>query len=171
MARRNPVCWLMTDERMGDRLWRALRRLPPGSGVVFRHHGTAPAQRRLLLRRIERIAVARRLIVSAAGGSGKGGTHGPGRPVRPGSPHSAAAHDRREAIRAVRAGADVLFVSPVFATRSHPGAPAIGPLTAAHVGRGLDAAVIALGGMDERRWRRIRRWGFDGWAAIDAWLA
>ncbi|MEJ8630952.1 hypothetical protein P0F65_16040 [Sphingomonas sp. I4] len=40
MADRYPVTWLMTDERLGDGLWRALARLPPGSGVVFRHHAT-----------------------------------------------------------------------------------------------------------------------------------
>ena len=33
-----PHCWLMTDERMGDRLWAAIDRLPIGDGgVVVRH--------------------------------------------------------------------------------------------------------------------------------------
>lgn len=170
MARRNPVCWLMTDERMGEELWRSLRRLPPGAGVVFRHHATPAATRRRLLRRVERIAAARRLtLIVAGGGSGKAGRHGLSG-ARVGTVHSAPAHDRREAIRAIRAGARVLFVSPVYATRSHPGAPAIGPVAAARVARGLGATTIALGGVDRRRWQRIRRWGFDGWGAIDAWL-
>jgi thiamine-phosphate pyrophosphorylase len=156
----------MTDERIGDALWPALRRLPPGGGVVFRHHSTPPAARRTLLRRVERIATARRLVLLVAGGgSGKAPGYG-----RVGGAGGAAAHDRREAIRATRAGTSILFVSPVFATRSHPGAAAIGPLAAARIGRGLDAAVIALGGMTPRRWRRTRRFGFDGWAAIDAWM-
>jgi thiamine-phosphate pyrophosphorylase len=30
--------------------------------------------------------------------------------------------------------------------------------------------VIALGGMGERRFRRIQRLGFSGWAGIDAWI-
>ena len=38
----------MTDERLGDGLWAALERLPKGSGVVFRHYGLAPAERRAL---------------------------------------------------------------------------------------------------------------------------
>ena len=33
-----PREWLMTDERMGDRLWEAIDGMPPGSGVVFRHY-------------------------------------------------------------------------------------------------------------------------------------
>ena len=168
MARRYPVCWLMTDERMGERLWSALRRLPPGAGVVFRHHATPPAARQALLRRVERIATARRLaLMVTGGGSGKAGVHGLGCGC---GLLSTSAHDRRQAIAGVRVGAAVLFVSPVFATRSHPGAPALGPMRAARIGRGLGAWVVALGGMDARRWRRIARLGFDGWAAIDAWV-
>jgi len=30
--------------------------------------------------------------------------------------------------------------------------------------------MIALGGMTESHWRRIQRFGFHGWAAIDAWI-
>ena len=169
MARRNPVRWLMTDERMGEALWPALRALPPGCGVVFRHYATPPAARRALLRQVKRIATARRLVLSVAdGGNGKAAVHG----LAPGgtSLRTASAHGRREARRAVRAGATLLFVSPVYATRSHPGARAAGPLVAARFGAGLGVAIIALGGMDERRWRRIRWLGFDGWAAIDAWV-
>jgi len=151
----------MTDERIGDALWPALRRLPPGSGVVFRHHATPPRERRALFLRVRRIATARRLLIVGVGAMpGAAGRHG-GRGAT-----TAPAHDRREAIR--HRDARYLFVSPVFATRSHPGAPALGPMKAARIACGLGPAVIALGGMDERRWRRIRRLGFDGWAAIDA---
>ena len=110
-----------------------------------------------------------RSLTVAGGGSGKGGVHG----VMPGPRavfRTASAHDRRQAIRAARAGASVLFVSPVYATRSHPGAAPAGPIAAAHIGRGLGVGIVALGGMNARRWRRISRLGFDGWAAIDAWL-
>jgi thiamine-phosphate pyrophosphorylase len=79
------------------------------------------------------------------------------------------AHDRREAVTGKRAGAAILFVSPVFPTRSHPGAPPLGPMRAARIGRGLGLMVIGLGGMTARRWGRVRRLGFDGWAGIDAW--
>ena len=162
-----PTVWLMTDERLGTGLWAALRRLPPGAGVVFRHYGTANRERRALFLAMRRIAHARRLVLVVAGGGlpGADGVHrvrGPGLVTWP-------AHDRREAIAGKRAGARVLFVSPVFPTRSHPGAPALGPMRAAQVGRGLGVAVIALGGMTARRWRRVRVLGFDGWAGIDAW--
>jgi len=166
VTRRNPVPaeWLFTDERIGDALWTALRRLPPGAGVVFRHHATPPAQRRRLLRRVRRIATARRLLLVVAGWAPAGSLrHG----RAPGA-FSWPAHDRRQAIAGARAGARVLFVSPVFATRSHPGAAPIGPMAAARIARGLGVAV-ALGGMTRRRWQRVRTLGLAGWAAIDAW--
>lgn len=167
MSPRNPVPaeWLFTDERLGEALWAALRRLPPGAGVVFRHHATPPAERRRLLRRVRRIATARRLLLVVAGEAPAGSLHhGRARPA-----YSWPAHDRRQAIEGARAGARVLFVSPVFATRSHPGAPPIGAMRAARIARGLGVA-IALGGMTRRRWLRVRRLELAGWAAIDSWM-
>jgi thiamine-phosphate pyrophosphorylase len=152
----------MTDERIGDALLPIVRGLPPGSGVVFRHLATPRAERHALLRRVHRIAVARRLVLTVVAGPLGLAAHG-GQNAR-----SAPAHDRREAIAGARAGAVYLFVSPVFVTQTHPGAPALGVRRALAIGRGLPASVIALGGMSERRWRY--RAGFDGWAAIDAWL-
>jgi thiamine-phosphate pyrophosphorylase len=159
----------MTDERIGDGLWAALRRLPRGSGVVFRHYATAARERRMLFRRVLRIARTRGLVVVRAGertGFGEDGVHGG---ARGSGLRTAPAHDRREAVAAVRRGAEVVFVSPVFGTRSHPGAEALGARAARRVSQGLPVVAIALGGMDARRFRGIT--GFDGWAAIDAWGA
>lgn len=166
MRARHPAIWLMTDERVGEALWMALRALPPGAGVVFRHHATPSRERLALFRRVHRIARARRLVLVSAGGPlpGADGVHkgrGPGLRTGP-------AHDRREAIAAKGAGASLVFVSPVYPTRSHPGAPTLGPMRAARVAQSLGMTVIALGGMNARRWGRNRRLGFDGWAAIDA---
>lgn len=152
----------MTDERIGVRLFPALLGLPPGSGVVFRHLATPRAARIALFRKVRAIAVARRLVLVSVGGLLGSRSHGGPRAF------TAPAHSRREAIAG--AGAAYLFVSPVYPTRSHPGAPALGTRRAAEIARGTGAHVIALGGMDERRWRSIRGNGFGGWAAIDAWL-
>lgn len=164
MTDRNPIRWLMTDERLGEALWQALHRLPPGSGVIFRHYATPPRARWRLLRQVWRIARARRLVlvVARAPVGWRGGRHGErGALTWP-------VHDARDGVMAQRAGAQVLLVSPLYPTRSHPGATALGPSRAAMLGRG-GGTVIALGGMTERRWRVIRHLGFDGWAGIDAW--
>jgi thiamine-phosphate pyrophosphorylase len=153
--------WLMTDERIGDALLPAIRALPPGAGVVFRHYGLPQRERHRLFLAVRRLATARRLRISAAGGMPGAESHGGMRPL------THPAHDRREAIRGVRTGTAWLFVSPVYPTRSHPGARALGVRRAAVVGRGLGAGHVALGGMTAKRWLAIRRFGFDGWAAID----
>ena len=160
-----PRIWLMTDPRMGERLWAALERLPRGAGVVVRHYGVA--DRAALIRRVEKVARKRGLVLSIAGGRGRRNVHN-GRRGWPGALQTASAHDRGEVIAAIRRGADAVFLSPVFATRSHPGTKAIGRVRFGLINRGLCVPVIALGGMDERRAKSLP--GIHGWAGIDAWL-
>jgi thiamine-phosphate pyrophosphorylase len=167
-----PTLWLMTDERMGDDLWAALRALPYGAGIVFRHYRTQTGERRALFARIARLARHKRLVLVRAGSTplpGEAGVHGAGR-VRAGGIRTWAVHSRAQAIAGKYAGADAVFVSSVYPTRSHPGAATLGPARAAKIARGLDIPIIALGGMDAAGFRKIRRLGFHGWAAIDAWL-
>ncbi|WCT73196.1 thiamine phosphate synthase [Sphingomonas naphthae] len=173
MPRRHPAlpaCWLMTDERQGEALWVALRRLPKGSGVVFRHYSLPPAERRALFDRVRRIARARRLVLVLAGpprlarGWRADGAHGRSPHRSPGLLRTAPVHDRRELV--VAGGADLLFVSPVFATRSHLGARGLGRIGFHALARRTRQPVAALGGMTARRARSL---GGVRWAAIDAW--
>jgi thiamine-phosphate pyrophosphorylase len=162
----------MTDERMGEDLWAAIWALPRGAGIVFRHYRTQPAARRALFARIARLARRRRLVLVRAGRAsfpGEAGVHGAGR-LKPGGIRTWAAHSRAQAMAGKRAGADAVFVSPVYPTRSHPGAEALGPARSAMIAHGLAIPIIALGGMDPARFRALVRLGFHGWAAIDAWL-
>lgn len=155
----------MTDERIGERLLPTIRRLPPGSGIVFRHFATPRADRVALFRRIRHIAVARRLTLVSVGAMPGSRSHGGRRPF------TAPAHDAREAIAMRRSGAAILLISPIYATRTHPGAEPLGLRRAAAIGRDTGATRVALGGMTERKWRSIRHLGFDGWAAIDGLVA
>jgi thiamine-phosphate pyrophosphorylase len=163
----------MTDERMGEGLWDALARLPRGSGVIFRHYATA--DRRSLFERLRAITRRRGLILLLAGSPREAaawradGVHGC-------SPHlwtprpllrTAAAHDAREL---GKARAHAVLLSPVFATRSHPGVRTLGPIRFAILARMSEAPVIALGGIDARRFRRMVSLGAYGWAGIDAFL-
>jgi thiamine-phosphate pyrophosphorylase len=159
----------MTDERLGDRLWQAIARLPRGAGIVFRHHATPRAERRRLFARVIRMARARGLIVVRAGarcGYGEAGTHNV--PQRSPGLRTAAAHSRREAMAATLNGADAVFVSPVYPTRSHRNAPVLGVKGARRIVQGLPIDRFALGGVNARRFRALKE--FDGWGAIDAWL-
>jgi thiamine-phosphate pyrophosphorylase len=157
----------MTDERQGDALWGALERLPRG-GVIFRHYGLAKEERRTLFERVRRVCRRRRLLLIVAGEAfGRAdGYHGRGPRRAPGL-RTAPAHDLGEIRSAERAGAALIFLSPVFPTRSHPGARALGRMRFALMARQSRVPVIALGGMNERRARHLP--GAYGWAAIDAW--
>jgi thiamine-phosphate pyrophosphorylase len=169
-----PRLWLMTDERLGERLWPALARLPRGSGIVFRHYGLESAERHRLFDKVRRIARSRRLVLVLAGTARSAaawradGVHAraAARVARP-LLHTAPAHDARELRAARRGGADLIFLSPVFATRSHPGAGTLGPVRFGLIAGQADD-VIALGGMNARRARRMKALGSSGWAAIDA---
>ncbi len=182
MPRRQPLpnLWMMTDERAGEMLWRGLERLPRGAAVVFRHYRLPPAERRALFERVRRLCRRRGLLLlhggdqRAAGIRGADGIHGgKRRRGRKQKRHllSASAHDLKELRQAEQAGADLVFLSPVFPTRSHPGAATLGPIGFARIARAARLPVIALGGMNARRGRRLRPLGAYGWAAIDAWYA
>ncbi len=166
-----PRIWLMTDERMPDVL-HAVARLPKGAGVVFRHHATPPADRRALFESVKAVARRRRLVLLLAATPriarswGADGAHHRSRLASRGV-RSIAVHTPRELVAARRAKADLVFVSPVFRTRSHPGKAPLGP-----VGVGLllgDCAIpaVALGGLNAARFKRLRSLNLSGWAAID----
>lgn len=176
VPRRHPLprLWLMTDERQGDALWVALKRLPRGSGVVVRHYMPDKARRRLI-GRIRRIARRRRLALIVAGPEKPAvraradGFHE--RSQRIGSRRmlrTVAVHNRRELVAAERVRADLVFVSPVFATESHPGAPSLGRMRFGMLARQARIPIIALGGMTARRAASLRAFGIHGWAAVGA---
>ena len=150
---RIPRQWLITDERLGDRLLPAIRRLPPGSGVLLRHHDLPKRKRQRLKRTIRRLGRVRNLmLVDEAEGAA----------VR--------VHNSREIARAHLQGASVLLLSPVYPTRSHPDWQPLPRMCAAALLRLTKRPVLALGGMNSRRFGQVKGLGFHGWAGIDAWI-
>lgn len=168
-ARHLPRVWLMTDERLGERLFVAIDRLPPEGGIVFRHYAWAERERRALFDRVRAVHPGMLLLAGSsaeAASWGADGSHGrgPGAGLR-----SAPVHDYAEIRAAERDRASLLFLSPVFATRSHPGAQPLGLARFAWLARRTALPVIALGGMDEARGKRLASFGAYGWAGIDVW--
>jgi thiamine-phosphate pyrophosphorylase len=77
-------------------------------------------------------------------------------------------HDRRELRHAERAGVDTVFLSPLFATRSHPGIKPLGAVRFAALARSTSVPVMALGGVAPRNQRQIAMLGATGFGAIDS---
>ncbi|MGB7404120.1 MAG: thiamine phosphate synthase [Pacificimonas sp.] len=170
-TRKLPTRWLFTDERMEADLDAALTKLRRGDGVVFRHYG-AP-NREALARRVARIAKRSGLVLVVAGDDklsrrlGAAGTHMPGF-ARQHRPLTAAAHGHADIVRARRAGAQLVFLSPIFRTRSHADAKTLGPVRFGLIARGAGVAVAGLGGMNAARFSSLRQVGAKAWGAIDA---
>ena len=187
MVRRHPLPpqWLFSDERLTVGVVRLAALLPPGSGVVLRHDSMAPGARWRLLRRLMRVARTRGLTILLAGTPGTAGRWGAhGVHLRRHDAHRAAqahrlglivtmpVHDAREARRARCAQADGVFISPLYPTRSHPGAQALGLAEWLRLARLTRVQAFALGGMTMVRARVLNRrtTGLKpGWAAIEAW--
>lgn len=166
-----PAIWLFSDPARLPDPRPAAAALPRGAGVVAR--GAAP----VVLAGLARLARARGLaLVVAADGraalAARAGLHLPERrpsrgllPMllarRAGVPWAVltlAAHaTARAAGLARRLRPDVVFLSPIFPTASHPGAPALGPLRWQAAARRLPGAVGALGGVSAGTALRVPR--------------
>ena len=157
-----PQIWLFSDARSDAWLDAALRRLPRGSGLVFRHYHLADDQRRARFDQVARLARERGHVVAVAGSKALARRWGADLAYGPRG-DLASAHNLRELARA--RGAVAVLVSPVFPTRSHPGAPALGPLRFRLLAARAQVPVIALGGMNARSARRLK---WPRWAGIDA---
>jgi thiamine-phosphate pyrophosphorylase len=176
-TQRWPTAWLMTDERMGDKLWSAIDCAgDAGAGIIFRHHATDPELRAVIGQRVADVAHRRRLVLGVAGDAVLAReldaqlVHNP-RDTPLGLPFSRSVHDEFEATSASEDAPSLVFVSPVYPTSSHPGSIPLGEKEASRLALLAGVPAYALGGVDPSRLHRLRELGFAGWAAIDAWLA
>ena len=162
-----PTIWLMTDERLGERLWDAIAGVPEGGGVVLRHHRGD----RVLAERVAGACAARGLVLAVAGDVALARAVGAAMVHNPlgeagGMLVSRSVHDEGEA--AAARFSDLLFVSPIFSTASHPASKGIGIERGLKLARLAGVRAIALGGMDARRGDDAIKAGFHGWAGISA---
>lgn len=177
---RLPRVVYMTDEARRPDPLPAIARLPRGAGVVLRHYGDP--RREELAGSIAVLCRKRGLILligndpRLARKVGANGVHYAegragrlcGRRQRP-KPDwlvSAAVHSARALAQAHRMGCDLVFVSPVFATPSHPRARTLGVLGLAGLCRQATCPVLALGGVKPQHWRAVAHAGAFGIAGI-----
>jgi len=169
-----PKIWLMTDARFGDDQLRAIQQLPARSGVVFRHYHLATQQRRALFAQVLRICRRRGHILLLAGDARTAlRWHADGFHQRSlghsGLLHSAAVHNAREIAEVKQSRPDLVFLSPLFDTNSHPGTQPLGPLMFQRLAKlAGPKRIIALGGMTRQTAFMLGPRSIHGWAAIDA---
>ncbi|MEQ1888686.1 MAG: thiamine phosphate synthase [Alphaproteobacteria bacterium] len=179
IKRAMPALWLLSDTLLLADPLDALRHLPPGSGFIFRHYDHP--EREAMARILRRLCRQRRILFLLAGDwrmavrLGADGAHFPeglahrARAMRANSPHSiitVAAHSAGGVYRAYKSGAEGVLLSPLFATQSHPGAAALGPVRFAGLASRARLPVIALGGISARNARRLKGSGAAGIAGV-----
>ena len=168
-----PAVWLLSDERNDAVLDDRLRAMARGSGFIYRHYHLSPAARIDRYYQLRRIARAKgHCLVLAdsaqtAGEWGADGIYGAARalyPTRRDMICIATAHDLAQIGEANRARADAIMLSPVYPTRSHPDASALGKTRFRLLARHARMPVIALGGMTPSGAEAL---DWPRWAAID----
>ena len=168
-----PALWLLSDERNAHLLERTLGTARTPLGFVYRHYHLPDPERHDTFQRLARVARARGHLVVLADSAltarewGADGIYGAPLELAPRRRDLltlATAHDMREIAQANRVGADAVMLSPVFPTRSHPGAPTLGTSRFRTLARHAQMPVIALGGMNADTARRLN---WSRWAAID----
>lgn len=156
------------------------RRLPRGSGVVFRAFEAPDAVERGL--RLKAVARSRglKLLVGAdprlAARIGADGVHLPERlgglarrlKARKGWIVTTAAHSEAAMRRARRHGADAVVLSTVFASRSPSASRPLGAVRLALLIRRAGGVAYGLGGVDNKKARLLLGTGLAGLAAVDA---
>ncbi|MEO0412894.1 MAG: thiamine phosphate synthase [Pseudomonadota bacterium] len=149
----------------------AIRTLHPAIGVVVRDYEDDDPQ---AVADIITLCRLQRRIVLSAGPDTHGSRHIPRwqhAHMRSKGIRSFSVHTASEAVRARRAGANLVFISPLFQTSSHPGAKPIGLFEGRRLARTAKAPAFALGGITIKRSKRLIACGhFQGVGAISAFL-
>ena len=81
---------------------------------------------------------------------------------------AARVHDSRELLKALLAAPEMVLISPIYPTGSHPEWTPLPRMRAAALARLAGRKAVALGGMDARRYAKIAQLGFTAWAGISA---
>jgi thiamine-phosphate pyrophosphorylase len=172
-----PALFFFTDPLRTPDPVAAAHALPRGTAVVYRHFG-APDRARVA-RALARCCRGRGLVLLVAADPelaarvGAAGVHWPERllPAQRAPAHgrlvTAAAHSAAALARAAAYGADAVTLSPIFPTASTSPRPPLGLFRASQIARASAAPVLALGGVEGARARRLAGRGFAGIAAVD----
>lgn len=177
-----PAIVLMTDDTRDADWIQAVSALPRGSAVIVRHRDARlRAELALRLRPVCRAGRVALLVADDAALAQRiaaDGVHLPERHVarvqglrsrNRGWLVTCAAHSAAAVQRARAAGADAVFVSPVFPTASHPDRAALGTVRFAALAN-APIGIYALGGVETKTIRRLVAQRIVGIGLIGGWL-
>jgi thiamine-phosphate pyrophosphorylase len=179
-----PSAFYVSDENRNRSVIKTVKRLPLGTGVLFRHYGIENRQK--LGKTIASVCKQRKLPLLVAGDAALAhrlkadGLHLAEWQINklpllrcryPLLQISIACHTYKSLKTAEKLGADLAFLSPLYPTKSHPGARSLTPLKASNWIKNLSIPTYALGGVSEKHFTQLSNAGFSGIAGISLFEA
>jgi thiamine-phosphate pyrophosphorylase len=168
----------LTDRRRIAKPEPVMRALPPGAAVIYRDYDDP--KRAAFARRYAALCRAHGVLfliggdIALARAVSADGVHFPSRMIAGIAPArdlivTAACHGAADLALAHRQGANAAFLSPVFATQSHPGSPTLGAARFRMLAAAAAALpVLALGGVGCANSRALGGRNVAGIGAISA---
>lgn len=172
-----PFCLaFLTDRKRIAQPLAIIRALPAGSAVILRDYDMP--KRASFAAQAQSVCARRGLFLFIGADArlaekiGASGVHWPSWGARRASGGAllitAACHSAEDLDEAYRDGANLAFLSPVFLSDSHPGAPALGPARFRRLAAAAALPVLALGGVDEQNAGLLAAPNVAGFGAIGA---
>jgi thiamine-phosphate pyrophosphorylase len=171
-----PLLLLSDDIRLPDPAT-AMQALPAGSGFIFRHYNDP--DREETAARLRPLAGSANIVFIVAADLDLAlrvkadGCHMPEHKLKElvlcGTKfafNTGAAHSREGLEAAKRHGANAALLSPIFATKSHPGGEVLGPKLAKTLAKAAALPVYALGGISTQTAADLTGGSFAGIAGI-----
>jgi len=176
-----------TDRKRCANLSLTIAKLPKNSAVIFREYDLKSDEREALAKEIiaicraknHKILIAKDLALARK--LGADGTHFSDHDKLPlqifnrqNYPRkfifSFACHNFLSVIKLQKLEADLIFVSPIFATKSHPNAAPIGLRQLSKIIRYSKIPIFALGGINKKNVYAIKKLGACGFGAIENFI-
>ncbi|MBL41681.1 MAG: hypothetical protein CMM49_03355 [Rhodospirillaceae bacterium] len=178
-----PTLWFFTDNSRNPDPYTILNQLPKNSGIVFRDYFIQ--KRNYKAAKMAEFCRKKQLILIIGGDAklalqvGAAGVHIPefNKQILPYLKSknsnwiiSTSVHDRRSYRKVQTLGANIIFLSPVFNTSSHPDKRPLGKLYISRLVREFGVFSIALGGINSKTACSLTGTGVNGIAAISGFV-
>ena len=169
-----PHLWLFTDDIKTQNLQKFLAKIPQNSGIVIRNY--LSEDRLKIIESIRRNSKRKNLTLLIGEKSNRirdiSGLHLPKwhyqkRKINKKQILSISAHGIIDKRRIINSKADLIFLSPIFRTSSHPNSRPLGTIKFGLIARQFSKPVIALGGINKNNIKKLKNLPIEGVAGID----
>ncbi len=178
-----PTLWFFTDHERNPEPYNILNQLPKNTGIVFRDYN-AKRRKKMALKMAD-FCNKNKLILLIAGDTklalevGASGVHIPEynkfnlpylKPNKPNWIVSASVHNQHMLKKVTSFGVNIIFLSPIFYTSSHPYGKTLGIHNLRRLTKEFSIFSIALGGINKNSISKLNGSGINGIAAISGFF-